>query len=130
MHGIEGTVVGGDFRVERLLGRGGMGSVYVALQLSTSRRRALKLMAPDLAKDPRSVERFQEEARVRGHVHSPHIVETIAAGVDASLGSPWLAMELLEGETLAARIQRTGPLHPVEARRVLGEMASGLAAAH
>ena len=57
MHGIEGTVVGGDFRVERLLGRGGMGSVYVALQLSTSRRRALKLMAPDLAKDPRSVDR-------------------------------------------------------------------------
>jgi serine/threonine-protein kinase len=107
-----------------------MGSVYVALQLSTNRRRALKLMAPDLAKDARSVERFQEEARVRGSVHSAHIVETIAAGIDATLGSPWLAMELLEGETLAARVQRGGPLPPAEARRVLGEIAGGLAAAH
>src|SRR5512139_4091335 len=103
-----------------------MGAVYVATQISTSRLRALKLMNPDLARDDRSRERFAEEARVRGRVASPHIVETIAAGIDRRLGAPWLAMELLDGETLAARVTRAGPLSAVEARRVLGELAAGL----
>jgi serine/threonine protein kinase len=130
VYGLEGTIIGDDFRIERALGRGGMGAVYVATQISTSRLRALKLMNPDLARDERSRERFAEEARVRSRIASPHIVETIAAGIDKRLGAPWLAMELLEGETLASRVARGGPLPAVEARRALGELAAGLTAAH
>jgi hypothetical protein len=126
---LEGTVIGGDFRVGRLLARGGMGAVYVAEQLSTGQARALKLLLPQLTSDAKSRERFAAEARAPGRVESEHVVETIAAGVDEATGVPWLAMELLRGEPLAARIAR-GPLDPREARRVLGELALGLAAAH
>lgn len=126
---VEGTVIGGDFRVIRLLARGGMGAVYVAEQLSTGQQRALKLLLPQLAGDDKSRERFAAEARAPARVESEHVVETIAAGVDDATGMPWLAMELLRGEPLSARLAR-GPLDAREARRVLGELARGLAAAH
>ncbi len=126
----EGATLGGDFVLGRLLGRGGMGSVYAARQLSTGRARAVKVLHADLAIDPRVRERFVEEARVPGRVGSPHLCETISAGSDAATGTLYIAMELLEGETLAARLARSGPLGADGARRVLGEIASGLAAAH
>jgi formylglycine-generating enzyme required for sulfatase activity/tRNA A-37 threonylcarbamoyl transferase component Bud32 len=124
-----GTVLGGDFRIVRALGAGGMGAVYVAEQLSTGRNRAFKVMQPQLAADPIFRRRFEQEARIGGLIRSDHIVEVIAAGVDAQAGVPWLAMELLSGEGLADRAER-GPCPSHEAGEILGQLCHGLAAAH
>lgn len=125
-----GTVFGGDFRVERPLAMGGMGAVYVAEQLSTGRKRALKLLLPSLIENERSRERFEQEARVASRIASDHVVEVVAAGVDATTGAPWLAMELLEGETLAARLGRTGTLSAAETLEVMRQLCHALGAAH
>lgn len=130
-HGLQpGDVFGGDFRVERPLAMGGMGAVYVVEQLSTGRKRALKLLLPSLLQDEKSRERFEQEARVASRIQSDHVVEVVAAGVDAASGAPWLAMELLEGETLADRLARTGPMRPAEVLEVLRQLCHALGAAH
>src|SRR5690606_38143324 len=108
-----GTRFGDDYRILEPLARGGMGVVYVALQESTNKRRALKVMLPQ-AGDPEVLRRrFEHEARVSAQIESDHIVQIIGAGVDRDTNLPWLAMELLDGETLDARLDR-GPLGWVE----------------
>lgn len=130
-HGLQpGDVFGGDFRIERALAMGGMGAVYVVEQLSTGRKRALKLLLPSLLQNEKSRERFEQEARVASRIQSDHVVEVVAAGVDAASGAPWLAMELLEGETLADRLARTGPMRPAEVLEVLRQLCHALGAAH
>lgn len=125
-----GAVLGGDFRIVRPLAAGGMGSVFVAEQLSTGRLRALKLMQPQLASDPSFRRRFEQEARIGSFIRSDHIVEVIAAGVDASTGAPWLVMELLSGEDLADHCRKCGPVPLSETTEILGQLCHGLAAAH
>ena len=124
-----GSVFGGDFRVVRKLSEGGMGAVWVAEQLSTGKERALKLMHAQMIADARLRERFAQEARIGARIESDHVVEVVAAGVEPSTGSPWLAMELLKGETLADRIAR-GPLDLPTAREVFAQLAHALVAAH
>ncbi len=125
-----GSLFAGDYRVERLLARGGMGAVYVAQQLSTGRERALKLMHPLLAQDGGMRRRFEQEARIGSRIKSAHVVEVIAAGIDDESGMPWLAMELLEGEDLAAYVERRGPLPAAEVEQILAQACHALAAAH
>jgi eukaryotic-like serine/threonine-protein kinase len=125
-----GDIFAGDFRIERPLAAGGMGAVYVAEQLSTGRRRALKLMLPSIVASPRTRERFAQEARVASQIHSDHVVEVVAAGIDPGWGVPWLAMELLEGETLSERVARTGPLDAATTLEVFRQMCHALGAAH
>src|SRR5262245_48171552 len=108
-----GLVVGNDFRIVRPLSSGGMGAVYVAEQISTGKPRALKLMHTTLVTDPKLRERFEQEARVGALIASDHVVQVVAAGVDIS-GTPWIAMELLEGEDLSAYVQRRGALSVAE----------------
>lgn len=130
-HGLQpGETFSGDFRIERALAMGGMGAVYVAEQLSTGRKRALKLLLPSLILNEKSRERFEQEARIASRINSDHVVEVVAAGVDAATGAPWLAMELLEGETLAERLARAGPLRPPEALEVMRQLCHALGAAH
>src|SRR5690349_7792817 len=100
-----GTILGGDYRIQRPLSAGGMGSVYVVEQITTGKLRALKLMHRELVADVKLRERFEQEARVGSLIPSDHIVQVIGAGVDAASGMPWLAMELLEGEDLASHIR-------------------------
>jgi tRNA A-37 threonylcarbamoyl transferase component Bud32 len=123
-----GAIVAGQYRVVRRLAEGGMGAVYVAEQLSTGRERALKVMKPELVDDAKSVERFVLEARVGSKIDSDHVVEVVGAGVDA--GQPWLAMELLSGETLRERVEREGPLAPDRAREVFAQLGHALSRAH
>lgn len=125
-----GTIVGGDFQVERLLSAGGMGAVYVARQLSTGSERALKIMHPSFVADPAMRERFSREARVGAMVPSDHVVQVVGAGVDPVLGVPWLAMELLAGENLAQYVARRGALPPHELVEILRPVCHALAAAH
>ncbi len=127
---VPGAVFAEDFRVVAPLAMGGMGAVYVVEQISTGRKRALKLMLPELVQNPRSRERFEQEARVASRVDSDHIVEVIGAGVEAATGAPWLAMELLEGETLSARLAREGRLAPDAVVEVISQLCHALGAAH
>src|SRR4051794_20817211 len=125
-----GAIVGGDFKIIRRLAGGSMGTVYLAEQVSTGRQRALKFMNPELLRDERSRQRFVQEARVGSQVQSDHIVEIVAAGSDETLGMPWLAMELLEGETLAAMSKKRGALPAGEVFEFFNQLCHGLAAAH
>jgi eukaryotic-like serine/threonine-protein kinase len=125
-----GTLFANDFRVVRPLADGGMGSVYVVEQLSTGRERALKLMHPQFVADPANRKRFADEARAGARIESDHVVEVIAAGVDEASGVPWLAMELLQGETLFDRVEKRGPVPPAEAYEILRQVCHALGAAH
>src|SRR5262245_49068253 len=85
----------GDFRLIREIGRGGMGLVYEAEQLSLGRRVALKVLAAAANLDPRLLARFQNEAQVAARLHHSHIVPVFAVGCDR--GVPYYAMEFIEG---------------------------------
>ena len=125
-----GTSVAGDYRIVSPMAQGGMGEVYVVEQISTGKRRALKLMKPELLSDAALVARFEQEAKIGGRIESDHVVEVVGAGVDRELGMPWLAMELLQGESLAAALRRRGCLPVAEARALFAQMGHGLGAAH
>ncbi len=125
-----GTVFGDDFRVVSPLSRGGMGAVYVVEQISTNKRRALKLMLEARSGDAEMRRRFAQEARVGSLVASEHVVDVIAAGLDTKTGIPWLAMELLDGEDLAAFADRRGALPPAEVAEIFAQLCHALGAAH
>lgn len=126
----QGTIVGGDFRVVSHMAAGGMGAVYLAEQISTGQRRALKVMHPALVQDPGMRDRFVQEARVGSMISSDHVVSVVGAGVDTASGAPWIAMEYLEGQDLAAFVASRGPLAPSELAMVLRPICHALAAAH
>ncbi len=107
-----------------------MGAVYVALQLSTGRERALKIMHPELVNNADLRAKFIQEARIGGRVQSDHVVEVVAAGVDPENLTPYLVMELLQGEDLATTLRTKPPLSQSEITAVLGQLFEAVAAAH
>ncbi|MCW8141818.1 MAG: serine/threonine protein kinase, partial [Planctomycetota bacterium] len=116
----------GGYRVLRELGRGGMGVVYLAESLALRRQVALKVLTP--GGDVEAVERFQLEARAVARLRHPHVVGVHEVGRD---GPRWfLAMDLVDGESLRARVQRDGPLAPEDAARLLEPIARALHHAH
>ncbi len=125
----EGTLVAGKLRVVRLLGKGGMGAVYEVEHEFTKHRRALKLLHADMAKHQHIVARFLREASAAGRIGNQHIVETFDAGKLDS-GEPYLVMELLDGETLDARLRRKGTLAVDEIADLVGQACDGVQAAH
>ena len=125
-----GAVIGSDFQISQQIAAGGMGAVYSALQLSTNKQRAVKVMHPSLIADPGLRERFAQEARVGAMIASDHVVEVAAAGIDPQFGVPFLAMELLSGEDLASLVQRRGALPSVELAYIMRGLCHALAAAH
>ena len=118
----------GRYSLERELGRGGMGIVYLAREVRLDRPVALKLFPPALAARPALRERFLREARTAGRLSHPHIVQIYT--VDEVEGFVFFAMAYVEGETLGARVRRRGPMPPSEAARMLREVAWALAHAH
>ena len=128
-----GCLVADRYRVERKLSQGGMGAIYVAMHEGTGRRMALKVMHPRYVADAKSRERFAQEARLGAMIASDHVVEVYDAGIDDERAIPYLAMELLEGETVAARLSRVGRgsgLSLAEVHEVLRQLCIALAAAH
>ena len=123
----EGAHVGG-YRLERLIGRGGMGMVFQAIDTELARPVALKVMRPDLAADSAARLRFLREARAAAAVRNDHIVTIYRVGQDGD--NPFLAMEFLTGECLNAMLARESRLNVSEALRITREAATGLAAAH
>ncbi len=124
------TVIGDDFRIVGPLRAGGMGAVYVAEQLSTTKLRAVKLMHTQLVADDEQRARFVREARVAAAVDSDHVVEIIGAGVERGSGTPWIAMELLEGDDLATYVRARRRLATEEAAEVMSQICHAIAAAH
>jgi len=103
-----GDLVGASVRLERLLGAGGMGSVWVADHLALHTQVAVKFMSPEMAKSPEGIARFEREATAAAQIKSPHVVQVFDHGLTAD-GAPFIVMELLQGEDLGARLSR-GPL--------------------
>jgi len=120
--------VAGRYALERELGRGGMGVVMLARDLSLERPVALKLLPAMMAAQPVLRERFLREARTAAGLSHPHIVPIHA--VEAHEAIVFIAMAYVDGETLADRVRRTGPLPPHEVARILREVAWALAYAH
>jgi serine/threonine-protein kinase len=106
-----------------------MGSVWIADHLALGTQVAVKLMMPEYATDAEFVERFQQEAKAAARIRSPHVVHMIDSGVTAD-GSPFIVMELLEGETLGSRIRRLGPLPLRDVVRIIVQAANALGSAH
>src|SRR5438105_230280 len=122
-----GTVVSG-FRVESLIGEGAMGAVYLAEETSSGRRVALKVLAPELARDERFRRRFLRESQLAASIHHPNIVATVASGEDE--GFLYLAMAYVEGSDLRELLKRNGRLEPERTLNLLGQVAQALDAAH
>jgi serine/threonine-protein kinase len=119
----------GNYRLLRLLGEGAMGTVYLAEQPEIGRRVAVKMLRPALAADNHFAGRFVAEARAASAVRHAHIVDILDFGRRPD-GAPYMVMELLEGETLAARLARVGRLPLAIAVEHARRVASALACAH
>jgi serine/threonine-protein kinase len=114
--------------MEALLAAGGMGQVWAARDLLLERAVAVKVLGGAFAGDSRAAERLRREARAAGRLEHPDIARVLDLGEDG--GRPYLVMELLEGESLAERVARAGPMDPAEAARVVATVADALEAAH
>ncbi|HEY6708229.1 MAG TPA: protein kinase [Actinomycetota bacterium] len=125
---VDGRRLGGRYRMGALLATGGMGEVWAAHDLLLDRPVAVKVLSGALAGDGRAAERLRREARAAGRLEHPSIARVLDLGEHD--GRPYLVMELLEGESLAARIDRAGPIPPAEAARVVTAVADALQAAH
>lgn len=124
-----GTVVAGRYRILDVLGEGGMGTVYRAEQPALHRQVALKVVRPELSADPHMVARFEREALASSRISSPHVVVVHDFGRDDG-GLLYLIMELLEGESLADKMDREGAFPVSEALRIARDIARGLEVAH
>jgi len=137
---VLGTLLGGRCRLDAEIGRGGMSSVYLAFDTVLERPVAIKLMHREIASDSDQLERFRREARSVARLSHPHVVTVIDAGEEpsphdgdghgAAVGSPYIVLEYVEGETLKELIRREGPLEIPQAIAYAIEIARALGAAH
>jgi eukaryotic-like serine/threonine-protein kinase len=129
-----GTLVGGRYRLDAQIGRGGMSTVYRAFDTVLERPVAIKLMHREIAADADQLERFRREARAVAQLSHPHVVTVIDAGEqladDGAGGTPYIVFEYVHGETLKDVIRRAGPLEVTQAVAYAIEIARALGAAH
>src|SRR5579864_808257 len=118
----------GRYSIDRELGRGGMGVVYLARDVDLDRFVAIKLLPPDKAKHPALRERFLREARLAAKLSHPNVIPIYA--VDEVEGFVFYVMAYVDGETLAQRIRARGPLSASDGARVLREVAWAVGHAH
>src|SRR5438105_2450071 len=134
---VIGTLLGGRYRLDARIGRGGMSTVYRAFDTVLERSVAIKLMHAEIASDSDHLERFRREARAVAQLSHPHIVTVIDAGEEISsdghggpVGTPYIVLEYVPGETLKDMIRREGPLEIPQAIAYAIEIARALGAAH
>lgn len=119
-----GQVINGKYRVLRLIGDGGMGSVYEANHQVLGVNVALKFLHPELSEEFNLKERFLQEARVSATIHSPHIVRVL--DVDVFGDQPYLVMDLLIGEPLQRRMTQSGRLTVAQTLEYVNQILVGL----
>lgn len=122
-----GTIVDGKYRLERLLGQGGMGAVFASVHLVTGKRVALKWLRATVGADPQAAARLAREARAIGRIDHANVVSVFDAGIAGA--RPYIVMELLDGESLEERVLR-GPLSVQEGVPLMVRALRGVAAAH
>jgi serine/threonine-protein kinase len=128
---IIGDVIGSRYCIEAVLGQGGMAIVYQARNTGTGKACALKIVHPHLVSRPELVEMFVREAQVAGRIgESPYVVNVFDAGVDDRLAVPFMAMELLKGETLDQYLETHGPMPRSMVRTLFDQLADALDQAH
>jgi serine/threonine protein kinase len=118
----------GGFRIERTLGQGGMGIVYLATELRLDRQVALKVLRSDLAGDDEFRARFRSESRTAASVEDPRVVTVFGAGEVGGL--LYVSMRYVPGRDLGRMVQADGPLSPDDAARLIAQVADGLDAVH
>jgi len=116
------------YRIERSLGRGGMGVLYLAVEPGLERHVALKLIAPEAAADEVFARRFAEESRIAASIEHPNVVPIYAAGEEE--GIPFIAMRYVSGSDLGRRLTREGRLDPAAAVALIAQVGNGLDAIH
>jgi serine/threonine-protein kinase len=124
-----GDVIAGKYEVESVIGEGGMGVVVAAMHVDLQERVAIKLMLPSLVGHPESATRFAREARATFGIKSEHVARLFDFG-KLEDGSPFMVMEYLEGETLAAQLNRSTTIDTTRAVDIVIEACAGVADAH
>jgi serine/threonine-protein kinase len=124
-----GDVLGGKYRVERVLGTGGMGMVVAARHVQLGQRVALKFMLKEAMADPGNAERFAREARAAVRLQSPHTARVLDVG-KLKNGEPYMVMEYLDGHDLDEVIRRNGPMPPHKAVEYTLQACEAFAEAH
>ena len=129
---LVGTTLEGRFRIERLLGEGGMGRVYIADETRLRRRCAVKVLLPELSQDKDNVERFLREAQSIAQIHHENVVDIHHLGEDADQGVVFFAMELLSGEDLEMRLadRKKRPIAWLDVVRWMAMVAGAMGAVH
>ena len=125
---MQGKVLAGRFRLIEMLGQGGMGSVWRAQHLELGTDVAVKLMDPSLATHGEGLARFRREAQAAASLKSPNVVQVFDYGVDGDI--PYIAMEMLQGESLAKRIERFRRLPLPATATILSQVARAVGKAH
>ncbi len=125
---VAGDTLGGKYRLISEIGRGGMGSVWRAEHLGWEAPVAVKLM--NRSDQPEALARFEREVRLAAGLRSPHVVQVLDHGIDEETRAPFIAMELLEGETLARRLKRQTRLSPAETFLIVSQLSRALTRAH
>jgi len=121
-------IIGDRYQLGRVIGRGGMATIHEAMDLRLERPVAVKLLRPEAAADADLADRFRREALAATVLRHPNIVACLDTGTDE--GQPYLVMDLVEGEDLAARLKRGGRLAPGPAGRIALDVARALGVAH
>jgi serine/threonine protein kinase len=124
-----GDIIAGKYRVDWVLGTGSTGVVLAAYHLNLHERVAIKLLLPEALSNPEAVKRFEREARSAVKIKSEHVARVIDVG-SLDEGAPYIVMEHLQGEDLAARLGRTGPLPIEEAVDFVLQACEAIAEAH
>jgi serine/threonine protein kinase len=126
---LPGTVIAGKYRLDGMIGRGGMGSVWSTMHLGLGQRVAVKLIAKRYAGSREARQRFDLEAKAVAQLRSRYVVQVFDNG-ETEDGTPYIVMELLEGESLDHRIERRGPVPLDQALRIIGQVGRALTRAH
>lgn len=126
---LVGSVIADRYRIVSRLGEGGMGTVFLAEHVKIGRKSAVKVVKPDMAADPDALARFIREATNASKIEHPNVANIHDFG-ELEDGRLYLAMEFVEGESLAALLHRDGPVAPYRAAQIVTQVAAGLQAAH
>ena len=116
----------GDFAVIREIGRGGVGNVYLARQVSLNRDIALKILNEEHSQDIAFVQDFINETRVAASLNHPNIVQAYAVNFDSAAGLYYFAMEYIDGESLSALVEKQGKLAPERAAEIMYAVTEAL----